>query len=299
MPRLTSRTTVGHEASRGRHGAAALLVRSATLCAVAWLAVVGIAACGTGSHDDPAIAQVGKYTITKSLLDQWMTPTIGEDFYAVMSRQAPVGLVAEPADYPACVTTLKKLTPVPGDGPARPQPTAAELDRRCRQLYEAIRYQTLTFLVKAYWSINFAASHGITATTSEVQHQLERVEAIQYSAPGQLKNYLTSHSRTLQQQLFELKLELLQEKLLHKALASGEHAALAVAAEAQGQSSPASCGAGDIVEHCKGYKAPGGYPGPPPSTQLAEIARWRPPEPSHTTTSPSKPGSAGPGLVPG
>jgi hypothetical protein len=298
MPRPTSSNTRHRAGRTGRSPAAALLLRAARLCAAVCLAAVGIAACGGGDHD-PAIAQVGSFTITKSLLDQWMVPTVGEDFYAVTSRQAPVGLAAEPADYQACVTTLKKLTPIAGDGPPQPQPTVSDLEGRCRQLHEAIRYQTLTFLVKAYWSINFAASHGVTATGSEVQQQLERVKAIQYPAPGQLQNYLTSRRRTLQQQLFDLKLGFLQEKLLHKALASGTHAALALAAEAQSQSSPASCGHGDVVEHCEGYKAPGGYPGPPPSTQLAEIARWRPSEASHTTTSPSKPGSTGPGLVPG
>jgi hypothetical protein len=258
-----------------------------------------VAACGSSSSDAP-LAQVGGYKVTPSLVNQWMTPMVGEDFYAVAGRPAPAGLVAEPANYPACVAALKRLTPIPGGKHAQPEPTTADLERRCRQLYEAIKHQTLTFLVKAYWSIDFAASHGVSASSAEVQQYLDRLKATEYSAPGQLQNHLADRGLTLRQQLFELKLELLQEKLLHKALASSKQAALALAAEAQGQSSPASCDAADVVEHCKGYKAPGGYPGPPPAAQLAEIVSWRPATtPSPGTASPTKAGSGGPGLAAG
>jgi hypothetical protein len=263
--------------------------RRLTLLGIAiCLASVGLAACGGGSsssHSDP-LAQVGHYTITKAMIGQWMMPMVGEDFFSILTRTAPAGLVAEPADYPACVAALKTLTPIPGSGSSQPQPTDAELEGRCEKLQQAIRYQALTFLVNSYWNINFAASHGITATSREVEEQLQRAKVTEYPTQAQLENYLTSRHRTLQQQLFELKLELLQEKLLHKASAGGQQAASALASELEAQTSPATCSAGNVVEHCKGFKPPGSYPGLPPAAQLQEIAQWRPP-PAPVT----KPGS--------
>jgi len=280
---ISASTAVARHTPSMRSGGVSRASRRLILSVAACLASVALAACGGASHDG-AIAQVGHYTISKALISQWMTPTAGGDFFAVFGREAPSGLVAEPADYPACVTALKTLTPIPGSESPVPQPTRGDLESRCRQLHDAVRYQTLTFLVNAYWNIDFAASHGISATSSEVHEELQRAKTTEYPAPGQLQNYLASRRRTLQQQLFELKLELLQEELLQKASTGGKQAALTLAAEAQSESDPASCSSGNIVAHCKGFKPPAEYPGRPPATQLEEIARWRP---APRTASPS------------
>jgi hypothetical protein len=250
--------------------------------AVAWLAVAGLAGCG-GSDPAANVAKVGRHTITRALINQWMAPTIGEDYYSVATHEAPLGLVGEPANIPACVDALTKIEPVPGEGPPQPKPTASDLKTKCQQLYEAIRQQTTAFLVGAYWNIDFDASHGITATSQELQQQLKIFETQHYPNPGELNTYLASQHRTLPQLLFHLELQLLSEKLLQKAKAGGPPAYTKLTKEIEASNPPAACSPGYIVEHCKGFKAPEHYPGLSPAVQIQEIARWRP-ETSHGFT---------------
>jgi hypothetical protein len=248
----------------------------------ACLAITVLAGCG-GTDPSANVAQVGQHTITRAMINEWMKPTIGEDYYAVATHEAPPGLVAEPANIPACVTALEKIEPIPGEGPPQPKPTPTELKSKCQQLYEAIRYQTAEFLIGAYWNTDFDASHGITATSQEVQHQLKRFETQHDPTPSDLQTYLTSQHRTLAQQLFHLKLELLTEKLLQTAKTGGQAAYTKLASEIQASKHPATCTPGYIVEHCNQFKPPSQYPGLPPAVQLQEIARWRP-ETSHGFT---------------
>lgn len=224
------------------------------------------------------MVQVGRNAITNTVLNQWMTSVVGEDFYAVSTHQAPTGLVSEPPNYPACVAALKRIEPIPGEGRPQPQPTLAELRSRCHQLYQAIRYQTLTFLVASYWTIDFASSHGIKVIDQEVQQQLKRLKAEQYPKEAEFQRYLADKRRILSEELFDVKLELLQRKLLRKAQTDGKFAQ-----EIKRANATATCRVGYVVEHCKQFKSPGGYPGSSPAVQLQEIARWRP-ETSHGFT---------------
>jgi hypothetical protein len=245
------------------------------LCAgVAACFGVGLAGCGGGSGE--TVAQLGRQTITKVMINQWMAPTIEEDFYAVATHPAPPRLVSEPANYPACVTALKRITPIPGGQPRQPQPTTANLENRCHALYQAIRYQTTGYLIGSYWLIAFAEAHGLKVTEQEIQAKL---------APNkqELQASLTAHHLTLPQQLFRLKLQLLQNKLLEPAFAQGKAALATITTAMKTSTITATCQAEYIVEHCRQYKTPGGYPGKPPAVQLQEIARWRP-ETSHGYT---------------
>jgi hypothetical protein len=252
-----------------KHGAATL----ALACALACLTIHGLAACGAVSPDSPSevVARVGPQPITKGMINQWMTPIAGEDYYAVTTHPAPSGLVAEPADYPACVTALKKLTPIRGQGKPQPQQTSSDLNTRCHNLYQAIRYQTTTFLVGSYWNMQFASRHGVSVSTQEVQQLLKR----ELGTTQERQSYIESHRRTLAEQLFDLKLELLQQHLLNKAKTLGKLGYRKLLNEVQTSHPQATCNAEYIVEHCKGFKAPGGYPGLPPAVQFQEIGRWR------------------------
>jgi hypothetical protein len=253
-----------------KHGANTVVL----VCALACLALLGLAACGSSSPDSPSevIARVGPQAITKGMINQWMTPIASEDDYAETTHAAPTGLVAEPANYPACVTALKKLAPIPGQGKPQPQQTTSDLESRCHNLYEAIRYQTTTFLVAAYWNIQFAVRHGARVSSQEIQQLLKR----QLGTTEERQNYIQSHRRTLTEQLFDLKLELLQQQLLNKAKTLGKPGYLKLLAEVQASHPQATCNPQYTVEHCKGFKAPGGYPGQPPAVQFQEIGRWRP-----------------------
>lgn len=222
--------------------------------------------------------QIGGYTITRAALNQWMTEKLGEDYYEVAAHEAPPRLVSEPADYPACTAALKAITPIPGKGRPQPQPTTAQLTSKCKQLYQGVKEQALIYLVSSYWNMNFEAHHGIKMTDEEVQQGLKRIAAERYPKEGEFQRVLVSRRRTLSQELFQVRVELLQQKLEKKLRNGDPQLAATLVREAKSAAAGADCRPGYVVEYCKGYKAPASAPSNAraPIVLLEEIARWRP-----------------------
>jgi hypothetical protein len=245
------------------------------------------ATSATSGPPGAVLARVGRYRITRRLLAQWMAETVAGDFYTVTSHIAPLGLVAEPADYPECVAELHKLTPIPGKGPPQPQPTTPQLQTKCQELYETVKHQAMENLVSAYWSKNYDAARGITLTPTETQHEFNRIATEQYPKPGSFQQFLANNRRTLTQQQFLTENELLSQKVINKLTHDSTQAANAFNSEAEHNGNNATCQPGYIVAHCKGYQPPKERfshtnKGAPDIT-LEEIGRWRP-ETSHGFT---------------
>ena len=232
------------------------------------------------------VARIGPYTVTKAVLSQWMTETLGADYYEVATHQVHSGLVSEPANYAACVAGLKTLTPIPGKGKPQPQPTEAQLMKKYEQLYETIKLQALGYLVSTYWSQYFDAKHGLQVSAAEVRRGLKQMMA-EYPKPGQFTRLLAQYRRTLSQQTFIIRASLLQRKLLNETHQPGGLATVAaLAKEAESPAYLAVCTKGYVVEHCQGFKAPPRFSNTnngAPDLLLTEIARWRP-ETSHGFT---------------
>jgi hypothetical protein len=220
------------------------------------------------------IAQVGGHSITKRVLGQWMTETLASDFYTLTSHVVPAGLVAEPANYPACLTALGKLTPIPGQRPSQPQPTRPQLLRKCQELYETVKQQALEYLINAYWIQDYDAAHGIRVTPAEAQHALNRTR-LQYPTPGAYQQTLTENRRTPAQELFIIENDILNQKVITKLTHEGEAAATAFNSEAEHTENTATCRTGYTAPHCKNYKTPP-HPNNTPDQPLQEITHWRP-----------------------
>jgi hypothetical protein len=233
-----------------------------------------LAACG-GSRDlsHETVAQVGDYAVTKTLLNQWMTEKVGEDFYEITAHEAPSRLVSEPADYAACVAVVKSVPPFLGKGKPRPRLTPAQLTGKCRELYEGVREQALAYLVSSYWSINFDAAHGLKVSDEEVQQKLKRIKAEQFRPDGKFHQLLANTKRTLPQELFIIKMDLLQQKLLEKLQAMGQQQSAPLVADARKAVASANCLPGYVVEHCKGYAAPKASARLSPAALIEEIVQ--------------------------
>lgn len=257
-----------------------MIVSAACVC----LVLCVLAGCGGGGGSPNAtVARVGAYAITRGMLNQWMTEQIGETFVEMASHQVPAGLVSEPANYPGCVSTLRSIEPIPGKGPRQPIPSTAQLMSKCKELYAVVKAQALAFLVSGYWVISFDASHGITANNKEVEQSFRQGA---YPKGVELQQLLKTRRRTLAQELFMAKLDLLSEKVKNEMRKGGTQLTTKLFGEAQSANATASCLPGYVVEHCKGYKGPqssGIANLTAPAILLQEIARWRP-ETSHGFT---------------
>jgi hypothetical protein len=243
------------------------------------LAAVALAACGSsggsGSSGGPpeppaklpsanAVVQIGGHVITRAALNEWMTVDIGTDYYELIKRQVPAQLVSEPVNYTTCTHALKRAEAAAGGG-ASPQ-TAAQLHSKCEALYRAIKEQTLAFLVNAYWSLDFGASHGIDVTDAEAERTIAQAKATEYPKPGAFEASLKARRRTAAQELFLAKADLI-ERELERRVASDATLKSDVGASAK----DAVCRAEYVVAHCKEQASL--YTGPPIATLLREVAQ--------------------------
>jgi hypothetical protein len=230
-------------------------------------------ATGTSTTSDtgpplPAgvIAQIGRYTITKPTLNQWMTETIATDFYTITTHRIPPGLVTEPANYPACLTQLTKLTPTPSQG--QPHPTTTALLTKCHQLYTTIKNQALEYLVSAYWSKNYDTAHAIHITPTETQQELKHIQTT--TKPSTYQQMLTNNRRSPTQETFIIENQLLNNKTANKLLHANKQALTQFNQEAEHTENNANCRPNYTVPHCKNYQPPT-QPTTPPNQPLEEI----------------------------
>jgi len=233
------------------------------------LTAVGLAACGGGTSDN-VVAQVGGTPITKAELNHWMTAMAGGDFYELAAgRTVPLGLVSEPPNYAGCVSRL--------EAEARPskgqiKPTAAQLLTKCRELYQRIKQQALSFLVDAQWTIGLYAEEGVKATDGEVKQMLDRMKAEQFPQEPALQTYLVGRRRSMADELLYLKINLLSRKMLQKVEAGGKPVLAKLTAGGQRWTAKTTCRAGYVVKHCKQYKGEPSSSTPPASVLLEQIA---------------------------
>lgn len=255
-------------------------------CLAIMLVLSGLAACGSsgtvdrGTGGDPAkaggptdaVAEVGSHVITKAELNRWMANMLGEDYYVDSTHRVPQHhLVSDPPNYPACISGLEAIGPVPVK--RRAMITVAELGTKCQQLYRAIRQQALTFLVASYWSIAFAHDHGIDVSDAEVREHLRQMKAERFPRKGELENYIANRDRAFADELFLFKLNLIEQRLLKDSKLGGR-VNTKLLAEAEAANQTVDCRPEYVVQHCKQYRGPDVSVKPSASVLLEEVARW-------------------------
>jgi hypothetical protein len=218
------------------------------------LAVAGLVACGGGSSGE-VVAQVGGSRITRAEVNHWMSTLAGGDFYEISKRHmVPAGLVSEPPDYGACAARLQAVAA--GAVRVQPKPTAAQLLSKCRQLYQALRMQALSFLVEDQWIIGLAGEEGLKATNGEVMQLFNEIRAQEFPREGELRRFLASNRRSLADEMFVLKLDVLRRKIQEKTTAGGSQMLARFTEAGQRLTAKTSCRSGYVVQHCKQYTAP-------------------------------------------
>jgi hypothetical protein len=229
----------------------ARIIRPIFVFVAACLAAAGLAACGGGTSGE-VVAQVGGSPITKAEVNHWMSTLAGGDFYEISKQHAlPAGLVSEPPNYGACVTHLETIAA--SSDTVKPKPTAPQLLSKCRQLYQALRLQALNYLVDSQWTIGLAGEEGLKASNGEAMQLLKEIKAEQFPKEREFQRYLANNRRSLADEMFVMKLNVLQRKIQQKLSAGGSQALAQFTEAGQRWTAKTSCNAGYVVQHCKQY----------------------------------------------
>jgi hypothetical protein len=238
------------------------LTKTATCLALASLTAFCLAACGSSQPKtipSNAVALIDHTPLSKATLNHWMNSIVGGDFYEHFGRRAPRGLVSEPANYPACMNAATTLTVASGRSF-----TSNQLADKCRQLYQAIKEQTLSFLIPAQWRIDEAAEVGVKVSDADVASISRQDVAQRYPKAGEFDTFLANHEWAPSDELYQLKRNLLTTKLREKVShrSSNEHETLQshaafvhfVLQHTKKQTASTLCRPAYSVPTCRGYK---------------------------------------------
>jgi hypothetical protein len=239
--------------------------RTALAAVAVLLAVFGVSACGgaqgdvSGARPDltrEVVAKVGSTAVRKSELNHWMSTLAGGDFYDIARRHAvPVRLASEPPDYAACVASLKSAAAKTSARTAQTTTvlpaSAAQLLEKCHELYVALRSQATAYVIEGDWLIALAATLGLKTSDSEIRSELKRIKALEYPRPGQFERFLANSRRSLADELFVIRLDLLERKL--GKLLSTHDKQIKLLEAGHRVTAETNCRAGYVVEHCRQF----------------------------------------------
>jgi hypothetical protein len=225
-----------------------------------------VVACGGSSGTNEVIASVGATPVTKAEVSHWISTLVGGDYYEVSHQHTvPAGLVAEPANYGECLKTLE--IGIAHSGFARKNPTA-ELMSKCHELYRALKEQTAEYLVEEQWLTALAREAGVTAGEKEIHEILTRIKH-EFLNERRFQQFLADNRRSLADELFVIKLDVLRQKLSDKAASGGRQAIVKLVEAGRRWAAKTSCKPGYVVEHCRQFTS-GSKPAPPAPAVLLE-----------------------------
>ena len=118
------------------------------LCALVVLALT-LSACGGGVSGD-SVAKVGDESIKTSTFDHWMkiaaVASAGQQ--NPTATAAPKVSVPDAPDFKQCIAEKKKTATA---AKGQPQQTTAQLKAACKQQYDTLKTEVVSFLVRATW----------------------------------------------------------------------------------------------------------------------------------------------------
>jgi hypothetical protein len=222
------------------------------------LTIAILTGCGGGSDESLVHMQGSSETITKPMLNHWMRTMAGGDFREAIGTKGPAGLVSEPANYPECEAAASKVAPKTPTG--KPKPGAAQIARKCRQLYRSVKGQTLSFLLSVQWETTLGAEQGIKVSHAELQKEFENLRAQTFPTDADLRRYLEERNWVLSDIYYQLKRNIIVRRLLPNFLAKvkraggGEVVYAKLALERyKRQIARTSCKPGFVAPGCREY----------------------------------------------
>ena len=229
------------------------------------------------------MVEVDGSPITRATLSHWMAVIVGGDNLEHVGRPAPRGLVSDPPDYRACKAAIESI------GPPK-EAVAARLDAKhvrlqCRQLYEGVKEQAVSFLIQTMWTAREARRLGVEVSSSEVEQSLAKTKA-EYKTGKSFRAFLASNGRTLADERFLLRrnlqvqrLEAQRRRVLSKTIKDKAALARALVADyvkaTKMRTAHTECSPGYVVQECSGYSRLPSVEMPSPAVLVEQIAASR------------------------
>ncbi len=183
------------------------------LCALFVLALT-LSACGGGVPGD-SVAKVGDQTIKTDTFNHWMkiaaVASAGQQ--NPTATTAPKASVPDAPDFKQCIAEKKKTATT---AKGQPQQTDAQLKAACKQQYDSLRTEVVSFLVRATWLDQEASKQGVKVADKDVQKSIDDIKKQQFPQAGAYDKFLAKSGLTNADVLFQQRSQLLQQKITAK-----------------------------------------------------------------------------------
>lgn len=174
-----------------------------------FVAALGIAACGGGVPSN-SVVRIDDALITRADFDHWLG-------IAAQSSQPPGSTakvaVPRPPDFTTCVDDkIRSAPPVKG----QPKPTRAAAKLQCKQEYESLRDQVLSFLISSKWLQGEAKDQGVSVTDAQANTNLDKQIKQKLPGKGAFARYLKQTGYTRADLILQVKTDMLTSKIRDK-----------------------------------------------------------------------------------
>jgi foldase protein PrsA len=178
------------------------------------LSALGLVACGGGGGvPGNAVASVDDQSIERTTFDHWMKiAAIGSA--AQSGQTAAKATVPDAPDFKQCIAQKRQAAGKPAKG--QPKQTDATLKQQCKQSYDQLRDQVLSFLIRATWLDQEASRQNVKVSSQDVQKSVDQIKKQQFPKAGDYEKYIRGVGLTNADVLFQQRTQLLQQKITEK-----------------------------------------------------------------------------------
>lgn len=180
------------------------------LGAVFFAVALSLAACGGNSVPDGDVVNVDGTTTAEETFDRWLQ-------IAGKSAGGQTGakvVIPDPPNFTKCIADRKANLPEPVKG--QPKPTEAQLKASCKQQYEQLRGQVMSFLIRAQWLDSEAERQDITVSDKDVDAAFEKARKQAFGGNKAFAAFLKQTGQTPADLLFRQRTQLLEQKITEK-----------------------------------------------------------------------------------
>jgi foldase protein PrsA len=180
----------------------------AALCAILVPAAIAV---GCGGVPGNAVATVDGESIEKSTFEHWLNVAAKS---AGGGQPGATTAVPKPPTYTECIAAKRKALPKPGKG--QPKTTDAQLKTQCKTDYENMRKQALQLLINAQWIQGEADELKVKVSDADVKKSFNQQKKQAFPKAADYQKFLKDSGRTEKDILFQIRFELLSNKIRDK-----------------------------------------------------------------------------------
>lgn len=180
------------------------------LGAVFFAVTLSLAACGGDSVPEGDVLNVDGTTTAEATFDRWFQ-------IAGKSAGGQTGakvVIPDPPNFTKCIADRKANLPKPVKG--QPKPTEAQLKASCKQQYDQLRSQVMSFLIRAQWLDSEAERQDISVSDKEVDAAFEKARKQAFGGNKAFAAFLKQTGQMPADLLFRQRTQLLEQKITEK-----------------------------------------------------------------------------------